>query len=101
MEFDNDIPTAIAATIRDGEPRYIAATFNRRAFDHLRIVCGYEVAYDWDGQIGTLLVPRDEEEGHDARRRELGRITLADIRAGKGGLIAELAAEADLRRRES
>src|SRR5262245_22579637 len=88
MDFtNNDIPALIAATIRDGEPRYMATTFNRRDFDYLRVVRGYEVVRDWDGQIGMLLVSRDEEEGHDARRRELGNMTLADIREGKGGII--------------
>jgi hypothetical protein len=58
------------------------------------------VVTDWDGHIGVLLVLRDEEEEHDMRRRKLGNITLADIREGKGGFIADIMAEFDLRRRE-
>ena len=99
MDFANNdlIPTSIAATIRDGEPRYMVTTFNRRDFDYLRVVRGYEIVRDWDGQIGMLLVSRDKEEGHDARRREFSKVTLAhDIHKGKGGIIAELMAEGDL-----
>src|SRR5262249_39004498 len=89
----------IAATIRDGEPRYIATTLDGRAFDYLKIVRGYEVVTDWDGRMGTLLVPRDEEEEHDARRRKLGNITLTEIREGKGGIIANIMADVDLMKR--
>jgi len=90
-------PWVIAATIWNGEPRYSVLTTDRAAFDFFKIDRGYEVMTDWDSRMGTLLVPRDEEEEHDARRRKLGNVTLADIRAstGKGRMIADLMAEVD------
>ena len=47
---------------------------------------------EWDGKIGTLLVPPDEEEEHEDRRRKLGKATLAEMREGKGfgGWLADL-----------
>jgi len=100
MHDDGKTAAIIAATIRDGEPRYVLAALDRGVFDHLKIGHRYEVMTEWDGHIGTLLVPYDEEEEHDARRRELGKATLADMRAGKGGLIAHIMAEIDLMKRE-
>lgn|SRR5262249_42148591 len=92
-------PWVIAATVWNGEPRYSVLTTDRAAFDFFKIDCDYEVMTDWDGRMGTLLVPRDEEEEHDARRRKLGNITLTEIREGKGGIIADIMADVDLMKR--
>jgi hypothetical protein len=78
----NDI---VAATIHKGEPRYVLAVMNRDSFDYFKNR-GWEVMYGWTGDQGTLLVPPDEEEEHDARRRMLGKATLAEMRDRKGNL---------------
>jgi hypothetical protein len=102
MNFDDDTKPLflIAATVWDGEPRYTATITDKGHFDYLRIVRGYAVLTNWNGQFGTLLVSRDEEAEHDTRRWELGKITLADLRGGIGGLIAEVVAEFDLMKRK-
>jgi hypothetical protein len=60
------MPT-IAATIRDGlpeatsqsgEPKYVPTARQRRDWDYLRSVCGFDVLIEWDGYRGVLLVPR-------------------------------------------
>ena|SRR5215813_13033137 len=101
MNFDDDKKPlfVISATTRNGEPRYIATTTDWAHFNYLKIVRGYEVVGDWNGKLGMLLVPQDEEEEHELRRRELGKMTLADMRNGKGRFFAEIMADLDLRSR--
>ena len=73
----------IAATIHNGEFRYMLIAINRNTFDYFE-TGGWEVVSDWNGKMGFLLVPRDQEEEHDERRAKLGNATLAEIREGKG-----------------
>jgi len=86
----------IAITKHKGEPRYILVATNRDTFDYYQNR-GWEVASDWTGERGSLLVPRDQEEKHDERRRRLGKATLAEWREGRGvgGLLAEVMSEID------
>src|SRR5262245_47714902 len=88
----NDI---IAAAIHNGEPRYVLMAMKRDTFNHLQNCSGWEVVSDWNGEMGSLLVPRDQEEEHEDRRRVLGKATLAEMREGKGtgGFLAELMKE--------
>jgi len=84
--------------MRSASARLYATVTDRAHFDYLRIVGGYEVSTDWNDSFGTLLVPRDQEDEHDLRRRELGKMTVADMRAGKCDWITKLMADFEARR---
>jgi hypothetical protein len=86
----------IAATMYNGEPRYMLTVTDREAFDYFKN-CGWQVISSWTGKMGSLLVPPGEEEEHDVRRRKLGKATLAEMREGKGigGFLADLMRKID------
>ena len=102
MHEDVKTTTIIAATIKDGEPRYVMTTLDYGVFEQFKIGHRYEVMTEWDGHMGVLLIPYDEEEEHEARRRNLGNATLADMRTGNcvGGFMASIMADMDKMRRE-
>jgi hypothetical protein len=78
MHDDVKTTAIIAATIRDGEPRYVLAALDRGVFDHLKIGHRYEVMTEWDGHIewdgrDIIIIPDSDV----FRRQDLLRAVYA------------------------